>query len=356
MGVGSQRAMLQDPALADSYRVREAAPDVLLFANLGAVQAREAGPERVTALVRQIGADAVCIHLNTAQELVQDEGDRDFRGLVAAIAGLVEESPVPVIVKETGCGFGPGDARAAARDRRRPGRRRGRRRHVVGGRRGAARLGAAARARRDAARMGHPDGGVAALRRSRAGMPAIASGGIRDALDVVRALALGATRRRSRAAVPARLGERRRGGCARERRTPRRVGAGRDGAHRRAPRRGSAPRAARAGTRARSLGRARWGVAVTEEPPPPKLRLRPAHQAEASGEATMNLDATAKGHPRVPRSEPRRAAGSMTRPAAVAPPATRTARSTTSSTPLRVSSPRAATTAPASRRSPSARA
>jgi isopentenyl diphosphate isomerase/L-lactate dehydrogenase-like FMN-dependent dehydrogenase len=80
MGVGSQRAMLLDPASADTYRVREVAPDILLLANLGAVQARDAGPARVARLASEIGADALCIHLNPAQELVQDEGDRRLSG------------------------------------------------------------------------------------------------------------------------------------------------------------------------------------------------------------------------------------------------------------------------------------
>ena len=64
MGVGSQRAMLLHPEQADSYRVRDVAPDILLLANLGAVQARESGTEAVAALVRAIGADALCVHLN----------------------------------------------------------------------------------------------------------------------------------------------------------------------------------------------------------------------------------------------------------------------------------------------------
>ena len=107
MGVGSQRAMLVDPACADTYRVRDVAPDVLLLANLGAVQAREAGVERVAGLVAAIRADALCVHLNAAQELVQDEGDRDFRGCFATLRRLAHELPVPLIVKETGCGFAP---------------------------------------------------------------------------------------------------------------------------------------------------------------------------------------------------------------------------------------------------------
>src|SRR5262249_33643210 len=107
MGVGSQRAMLLHPDQTDTYRVRDVAPDILLLANLGAVQARESGPKAVLELVRAIGADALCVHLNVAQELVQDEGDRDFRGCLAALGELARELPVPVIAKETGCGLSP---------------------------------------------------------------------------------------------------------------------------------------------------------------------------------------------------------------------------------------------------------
>ena len=107
MGVGSQRAMLVRPDAIDTFRVREVAPDILLFANLGAVQAREVGVDGVAGLIESIRADAVCIHLNPAQELVQDEGDRDFRGCLDAISELSSELPVPVIVKETGCGLSP---------------------------------------------------------------------------------------------------------------------------------------------------------------------------------------------------------------------------------------------------------
>ena len=108
MGVGSQRPMLLSPDAAESYRVRAVAPDILLLANLGAVQARDAGPARVAELVEAIGANALCIHLNAAQELVQAEGDRDFRGCLLAIQELVESLAVPVVVKETGCGLSPG--------------------------------------------------------------------------------------------------------------------------------------------------------------------------------------------------------------------------------------------------------
>lgn len=191
IGVGSQRAMLLDPALAETYRLRDVAPDVLLLANLGAVQAREAGPERVAELARTIGADAICIHLNVAQELVQDEGDRDFRGLLGAISELVQELPIPVIVKETGCGLAP---RTLSRL------------HAAGVRwvdvagaggtswtgveslRGSPRQRALGSLLRD---WGVPTA-ASVVYAERAGFDVIASGGVRDALDVARALALGA--------------------------------------------------------------------------------------------------------------------------------------------------------------------
>ncbi len=105
MGLGSQRAMWQDPELVSTYQVRDVAPDILLLSNLGAVQARDMGVNATAELVDAVRADAICIHLNVAQELVQDEGDRDFRGCLAIIEQLSQSLNVPVIVKETGCGF-----------------------------------------------------------------------------------------------------------------------------------------------------------------------------------------------------------------------------------------------------------
>lgn len=105
LGLGSQRAMAEHPELAASYQVRDVAPDVVLFGNVGAVQLLAMGHARIVELGRSVGADAMCVHLNPGQELIQERGDRDFRGLVDAIARLVEVSPVPVIVKETGCGL-----------------------------------------------------------------------------------------------------------------------------------------------------------------------------------------------------------------------------------------------------------
>jgi isopentenyl-diphosphate delta-isomerase len=106
IGVGSQRAMLETPDLARFYAMRSAAPTALLFANIGGVTAAHSETRALQSLVDAIDADALCVHLNPAMELVQPEGDRDFRGIVAAIERLVGELSVPVIVKETGCGLG----------------------------------------------------------------------------------------------------------------------------------------------------------------------------------------------------------------------------------------------------------
>lgn len=106
-GVGSQRAMSDDPGLTETYQVREYAPDIALLGNIGAVQAASLSTEQAQALVEGIDADALCIHLNPGQELIQPEGDRDFRGCLDGIVRLVDELDCPVIVKETGCGLSP---------------------------------------------------------------------------------------------------------------------------------------------------------------------------------------------------------------------------------------------------------
>ena len=104
-GLGSQRAMHVRTHTATTYAVRDVAPTTLLLGNLGVVQARKMKTSEVEALVREVGADALCIHLNPAMELVQPGGDRDFRGGLDTILRLVTELPVPIVVKETGCGL-----------------------------------------------------------------------------------------------------------------------------------------------------------------------------------------------------------------------------------------------------------
>jgi isopentenyl-diphosphate delta-isomerase len=106
MCLGSQRAMLEVPELVETYRVRDVAHDVLLIANLGAVQLRRhVSPEMLCGAVAAVGADALVLHLNAAQEAVQPEGDTDFRGVADAIRAAAAAVPVPSGVKEVGSGF-----------------------------------------------------------------------------------------------------------------------------------------------------------------------------------------------------------------------------------------------------------
>lgn len=101
MAVGSQTAGLKEPEVAATYRVvRDVNPRGVIIGNVGAGASRE----QAAAAVAMIGADLLQIHLNAPQELVMPEGDRDFRGQLSNIEGIVRACPVPVIVKE--CGFG----------------------------------------------------------------------------------------------------------------------------------------------------------------------------------------------------------------------------------------------------------
>ncbi len=115
MGLGSQRAAIEHPELADTFAVRSAAPDILLFANLGAVQLNAGyGLAECQRAVEMAGADALILHLNPLQEALQPEGDHNWRGLLLKIEGLCRSLPVPVIVKEVGWGISAGVARQLA--------------------------------------------------------------------------------------------------------------------------------------------------------------------------------------------------------------------------------------------------
>jgi isopentenyl-diphosphate Delta-isomerase len=193
-GLGSQRAMALHPELAPTYQVRDAAPGVVLFANIGVVQAREMGPAAVRRLVETVEAQALCVHLNPAQEMIQENGDRDFRGATEILGRLVEAVGVPVIAKETGCGLSRQAARALARV--------GVRTVDVSGAGGTswtavesrrAQAGSASRA------LGEElwDWGIPTAPSivvcAEEGLQVIATGGVRSGLDIARAVALGAT-------------------------------------------------------------------------------------------------------------------------------------------------------------------
>ena len=106
MGLGSQRAAIEQPELASTFQVRSVAPDILLFANLGAVQLNyKYGVDQCQRAVDMIGADALILHLNALQEAVQPEGDTRFAGLLKKIEIVCRSLQVPVIAKEVGWGF-----------------------------------------------------------------------------------------------------------------------------------------------------------------------------------------------------------------------------------------------------------
>ncbi len=195
MGVGSQRAALEEPSLAYTYRVRDVAPDILLLANLGAVQLNYGyGIVECRRAVEMIGADALILHLNPLQEALQPEGNTNFAGLLAKIEALCRSLEVPVVVKEVGWGISEEVARLLAEA--------GVAAIDVAGAGGTSwsevemRRAGSESARRIAesfADWGIPT--AESIQMARRGAPRttiIASGGIRTGVDVAKAIALGA--------------------------------------------------------------------------------------------------------------------------------------------------------------------
>jgi len=115
MGLGSQRVALETPGQARSFQVRRVAPDILLFANLGAVQLnRGYTVEDCQRAVEMAEADALILHLNPLQEAVQAGGDVHWAGLAGKIEAVCKALPVPVIAKEVGWGISPQTAQLLA--------------------------------------------------------------------------------------------------------------------------------------------------------------------------------------------------------------------------------------------------
>ncbi len=193
LGLGSQRAMHKNRAVGRSYQVRDVAPNIVLLGNVGVVQARSMSRQELEDLVGSVGADALCVHLNPAMEIIQKDGDRDFRGGTETLARLASELSVPVIAKETGCGL---SSRVGQRVREAGVR------HVdVSGAGGTSWVGLEAlRAEPEARALGEAfwDWGVptaaSVAHMMRVGFDTIfATGGIKTGLDAARAVALGAT-------------------------------------------------------------------------------------------------------------------------------------------------------------------
>ena len=195
MGLGSGRILLEDPDVLKTFDVRRVAPDVLLFANLGAVQLNKGyGVDHCRRLVDALRADALVLHLNALQEAVQPEGDTCFAGLLAKIGELCRRLDVPVVVKEVGWGIAPDavrvlvDAGVAAVD--------------VAGAGGTSwseverhRITEPWRARVASAFAGWGIPTAECVRQAADAAPdakIFASGGIRNGIDVAKAMALGA--------------------------------------------------------------------------------------------------------------------------------------------------------------------
>lgn len=191
-GLGSQRAMQKHPETSWTYQVRNNAPDALLFGNVGVIQARDMTTREIAQMVEDVGADALCVHMNPAMELVQPEGDRDFSGGLQTFRRLWAELDVPVIAKETGNGI----SREVAERLRSVGIRYA----DTSGAGGTSWVGVETlRAEGDGRALGQAlwDWGIPTAASVRycvdAGLTTIATGGIRTGTDVARAIALGAS-------------------------------------------------------------------------------------------------------------------------------------------------------------------
>jgi len=109
VGMGSVRILFRKPDVMNHFTLKKIAPGVPVLANIGAVQVRDIDHEEIRELGRRLEVQAMVIHLNPGQELFQVDGDRNFRGVKDAIARYCEHSDIPVIVKETGFGITPPD-------------------------------------------------------------------------------------------------------------------------------------------------------------------------------------------------------------------------------------------------------
>lgn len=109
IGLGSGRALLEQPDALATFQVRDVAPDVPVLANVGAAQLATYGPDACQGLVDACEADALVVHLNAVQEAVQPGGDTQFGGVLERIAELCQRLSVAIVVKEVGFGLGPDD-------------------------------------------------------------------------------------------------------------------------------------------------------------------------------------------------------------------------------------------------------
>lgn len=196
MGLGSQRAAIEHPELIPTYAVRDIAPDILLLANVGVVQFNYGyGIDQCRRAVEMAEADALILHFNTLQEAVQPEGDGNFKNLLPKIETVCKQIGVPVIAKEVGWGFSERSARLLAEV--------GVSAIDVAGAGGTswseveyhrAPTASHARVARSFADWGIPTAeSIQYVRKAAPHLTVIASGGLRDGIDIAKCIALGAT-------------------------------------------------------------------------------------------------------------------------------------------------------------------
>ncbi|WP_414751917.1 type 2 isopentenyl-diphosphate Delta-isomerase [Anabaena sp. CCY 9910] len=195
MGVGSQRVALEKPQVADTFAIRKYAPDVLLFANVGAVQLNyKYGLDECLRIIDMLEADALILHINPLQECIQPKGDVNFQGLLDKISELCGELSVPVIAKEVGNGISGAMAKkliAAGVQVIDVAGAGGTSWAKVEGER--AENSMQRRLGRTFADWGIPTAEcITSVRAIAPHIPLIASGGLRDGLDIAKAIALGA--------------------------------------------------------------------------------------------------------------------------------------------------------------------
>jgi len=185
-GVGSQRMAIEDSSLESTYKVRDVAPDILLIANLGAVQLNYGyGLKECQNAIDMIDADTLALHLNPLQEAIQPEGEKNFSGLIKKVNRISAGLDKPVIAKEVGSGISSDIASELKVDAIDIGGLGGTSWSLIEGYRDSKEIG------QTFSCWGIPTAGCI-TEVSGLNIPVIGSGGIRNGLDAAKAIALGA--------------------------------------------------------------------------------------------------------------------------------------------------------------------
>jgi isopentenyl-diphosphate Delta-isomerase len=111
IGLGSMRVLFTNPERLPDFQMRKEAPEIPIMANIGAAQIMDVSPKVLHEWLKKLEVNALVIHLNCGQEIFQDGGDTQFKGITEALSSIIENVPVPIIVKETGFGISPLEAK-----------------------------------------------------------------------------------------------------------------------------------------------------------------------------------------------------------------------------------------------------